>query len=66
MQIGMANTAELHIDENFIWPGLPHIDLLVLNGSAGLLEDLGPLLRRDFRHDRTLQRWICLWTSVNK
>lgn len=37
----------LDVDENFVWAGLLHGDLLVLDGSTGLLNYHGPLLRRD-------------------
>lgn len=45
----MADTRVLDIDQDLIWPRLLHWNLLVLNGTAGLLNNTGPLLLWDFR-----------------
>jgi hypothetical protein len=46
----MANTRVLDVDENFIWAGLLDWNLLVLDGTAGLLDDLRPLFLRNGTH----------------
>jgi hypothetical protein len=50
VEIGMTNTGELDVDENLIWAGLLYWNLLVLDGTAGLLDDLRPLLLRNGTH----------------
>ena len=49
VKISVADTRELDVDENFIRARLRNRDLLVLDWSAGLLNDLGPLLLWDLR-----------------
>jgi hypothetical protein len=55
VEIGMANTRELDVDENLIWAGLLYWDLLVLDGTTGLLDDLCPLLLRNGTHSDDLK-----------
>lgn len=43
----MADARELDVDEDFVGAGLLDWDLLVLDGTAGFLNDLGPLLGGD-------------------
>ena len=50
MEISVADTGELDVDENLIRTGLLDGDLLVVDGTAGLLNDLRPLLGRDVWH----------------
>jgi hypothetical protein len=44
VEIGVADTRELDVDEDLIWARLLDWDLLVFNGAAGLLNDHGHLL----------------------
>lgn len=48
VQISVAHTGVLDVDEDLIWAGLLDIDLLVLNWASGLLNDHGHLLLWDF------------------
>jgi hypothetical protein len=50
VEISVADTRVLDVDENFIWAGLLNGNLLVLDGTTGLLDDLRPLLLWDFWH----------------
>lgn len=43
VEVGVADTRVLDVDENLIWAGLLDVDLLVLDWAAGLLDDLGHL-----------------------
>lgn len=49
MKIGMADTGVFDVDKHLVRAGLADGDLLVFDGAARLLEDLGPLLFRNFR-----------------
>jgi len=44
VQVGVADTRVLDVDEDLIGTGLLNGNLLVLNWAAGLLDDLGHLL----------------------
>lgn len=43
VQVGVTDTGVLDVDENFVRTGLLDRDLLVLDWSTGLLNDLCPL-----------------------
>ena len=47
----MADTRVLDVDEDLIRAGLLDGDLLVFDGTTGLLEDLRVLLGRNGTHD---------------
>ena len=47
MKIGMTNTGVLDVNEDLIRAGFLNWNLLELDGTAGLLEHLGPLLLGD-------------------
>lgn len=47
VEVGVADTRVLDVDEDFIRAGLLDGDLHVLDGAAGLLDDLRPLLCGD-------------------
>jgi hypothetical protein len=47
VQISVAHTGVLDVDKNLIWAWLLNWNLLVLDWSAGLLNDLRPLLGWD-------------------
>jgi len=47
VEISVADTGELDVDENLIGTRLLNGNLLVLDGTSGLLEDLSPLLGRN-------------------
>ena len=49
VQVGVTYTGILDIDENLIWSWLLDGNLLVLNRTASLLNDLGPLHFWDLR-----------------
>ena len=44
VKVSVADTGVFDIDEDLIWAWLLDRDLLVLDWTAGLLDDLGPLL----------------------
>lgn len=46
----MADTRVFDVDKNLIWAGFLYGDLLVLDGAAGLFNDLCPLLLRNAAH----------------
>jgi hypothetical protein len=48
MEIGVADTRELDVNQNFIWANFWNWDLLIDTGSSGLLNNLSPLLGWDF------------------
>ena len=50
MQIGVADARVLDVDEDLVWTWLLDGDLLVLDWSTSLLDDLGPLSRWNVRH----------------
>lgn len=50
VEICVANTRILDVDENLIRTGLLDGNLLVLDGAAGLVDDLCPLLGWDGSH----------------
>jgi len=41
----VADTRVLDVDENLIWAGLLHGNLLVLDGTTSLFNDTSPLFR---------------------
>lgn len=47
VQVGVADSRVLDVDEDLVRGGLGDGNLLVLDGAAGLLNDLGPLLGGD-------------------
>jgi len=47
VEVSVADTGELDVDENLIGARLLDGNLLVLDGTGGLLEDLSPLLGRN-------------------
>jgi hypothetical protein len=51
VEVGVAYAGVLDVYEDFVWAGLLDWDLLVLDGAAGLLDDLRPLLFRYLAHD---------------
>jgi len=50
MQVGVADTRVLDVDEDLIWAWLLDWDLLVDDWTTGLLDDLRPLRFWDLRH----------------
>lgn len=44
VQVGVADTRELDVDQDLVWTGLLHWNLLVLDWSSSLFNDLSPLL----------------------
>ena len=50
VKISVAHTTVLDVDENLIRAGFLDGNLLVVDGSAGLLDDLRPLLLGNFAH----------------
>ena len=53
VQVGVADSGILDVDEDLIWSWLLDWDLFVFDWAASLLDDLRPLLLRDFlRHAR--------------
>jgi hypothetical protein len=59
MEIGMADARVLDVDQNLIGTGLLDWDLLVLNWTAGLLNDLRPLLLGNVAHGGRGGRMCC-------
>lgn len=51
----MADARILDVDENLIWTRLLYGNLLVIDGTTGLLDDLRPLLVGDFWHCRCVE-----------
>lgn len=47
MEIGVADSRVLDVDQDFIWTWNWNWHLLILEIAAGLVEDLRPLLLRD-------------------
>lgn len=50
VKVSVANTTVLDVDKNLIRARLLDGNLLVLDGSTGLVNDLRPLLLGNFRH----------------
>lgn len=50
VEVCVADTGVLDVQEDFIRTWLGDGDLLVDDGATSLLDDLRPLLGRDFRH----------------
>ena len=50
VKVSVANSTVLDVDQNLIRTRLLDGNLLVLDGSAGLLNDLRPLLLGNFGH----------------
>ena len=48
VQVSVTYARELDVDQDFVWARLLHGDLLVLDWTARLLEDLRPLHLGDF------------------
>lgn len=53
VEVSVAHAGVLDVDEDLLGAGFGDRDLLELNGTAGLFDDLGPLFRGDLggRHD---------------
>jgi len=60
VKISVADTGELDVDEDLIWTWLLDWDLLVLDWTAGLFDDLSPLSLWNFRHDGRMCVWCCI------
>jgi hypothetical protein len=50
MQIGVADTRVLDVDEDLIRTRLLYGNLLIIDGTASLLDDLRPLFGRNRTH----------------
>jgi len=50
VEIGVTDARVLDVDEDLIWARLLDWDLLVFYGTAGLVDDLRPLLFRNGTH----------------
>lgn len=61
----MADTRVLDVDENLIWARLLYGDLLVVDRTTGLLDDLRPLLLWDLWHFCCVEvRELCVSREV--
>lgn len=66
VEVGVADAGVFNVDEDFIGAGLGDWNLLVLDWTTGLLNDLSPLLFGDvLRHDMNLIR-DCLDEKAGK